>query len=135
VTARVGIDLTSVAEVADAIREHGDHYLTRVYTAREVAECGGDATRLAARFAAKEAVRKVLGLGDGALGWPTVECVRTPDGNVAIALSGKAAELAAAAGLTEFAVSITHEAGLAAAVVIAEIRPEGGPPPDTVSAP
>jgi holo-[acyl-carrier protein] synthase len=120
VTTRVGIDLTSVAEVADAIREHGDHYLTRVYTAREVAECGADPTRLAARFAAKEAVRKVLGVGDGGLGWPTVECARTPDGNVAVVLSGHAAELAAEAGLTDFVVSITHEAGLAAAVVVAE---------------
>jgi holo-[acyl-carrier protein] synthase len=116
----VGIDLTSVAEVADALREHGDHYLRRVYTPREVAESGADPARLAARFAAKEAVRKVLGVGEGGLGWPTVECRRTPDGDVEIALTGRAAELAAEAGLTAFAVSITHEAGLAAAVVVAE---------------
>jgi holo-[acyl-carrier protein] synthase len=124
VTARVGLDLASVEEVAAAIAEHGDHYLGRVYSEREVAECrtpdGVDATRLAARFAAKEAVRKVLGLGDGALGWRTVEAVRTPDGNVEIVLSGRAAELAAQAGLSTFAVSISHEAGLAAAVVIAD---------------
>lgn len=123
-TARVGIDLTSVAEVADALAEHGEHYLTRVYTPREVADCAGDSgpdpARLAARFAAKEAVRKVLRVGDGGLGWPAVECVRTPDGDVEIVLYGHARDLADAAGLTAFSVSITHEAGLAAAVVVAE---------------
>jgi holo-[acyl-carrier protein] synthase len=121
---RVGIDLTSVAEVAEALREHGEHYLARVYTAREVADCrsggGVDPARLAARFAAKEAARKVLGVGDGGLGWPSVELVRAPDGNVTLELTGRAAELAAAAGLTSFAVSITHESGLAAAVVVAD---------------
>jgi holo-[acyl-carrier protein] synthase len=122
---RVGIDLTSVAEVADALREHGEHYLTRVYTAREVADCRSrgevDPARLAARFAAKEAVRKVLGVGDGGLGWTAVELLRTPSGEVEVALSGQAAELAERAGLASFAVSITHESGLAAAVVVATV--------------
>jgi holo-[acyl-carrier protein] synthase len=123
---RVGIDLTSVAEVADALAKHGDHYLTRVYTAREVDDCrtasgDPDPARLAARFAAKEAVRKVLRVGDGGLGWPAVELLRTPSGEVEVALSGLAAELAERAGLTEFAVSVTHENGLAAAVVVATV--------------
>jgi holo-[acyl-carrier protein] synthase len=120
---RVGIDLTSVSQVADAIDEHGDHYLTRVYTAREVEDCRGpsgvDAARLAARFAVKEATRKVLGIADGGVGWTSIEVVRHP-ASLDIRLSGAAADLADAAGLTSFAVSVTHEEGLAAAVVVAE---------------
>ena len=123
VPARVGIDLTSVSQVADAIDEHGDHYLTRVYTAQEVEDCRGpsglDVARLAARFAVKEAARKVLGIADGGVGWTSIELVRHAD-SLDLRLTGPAAELADAAGLRTFAVSVTHEQGLAAAVVIGE---------------
>ncbi len=111
------MDLVAVAEVAEAIKTHGDRYLRRVYTPREVADCANDPAGLAARFAAKEGVRKVL-RGDG-VGWPSVEVVLDADGAPSLRLSGRAAELAAAAGLVEFSVSLTHEAGLAAAVVVA----------------
>ena len=120
---RVGIDLTSVSQVAEAIEEHGDHYLARVYTAAEVADCRGasgiDVARLAARFAVKEAARKVLGIGDGGVGWTEMELVRHP-ASLDLRLTGRAAELAAEAGLRSFAVSVTHEQGMAAAVVVAE---------------
>ena len=113
----MGIDLVAVAEVAEAIATHGDRYLRRVYTARERADCRDDPARLAARFAAKEAVRKAL-RGDG-VAWPSVEVRLETDGSPSLHLYGRAAELAETAGLAEFAVSLTHEAGLAAAVVVA----------------
>ena len=120
---RVGIDLTAVSQVAEAIDEHGDHYLTRVYTPREVEDCrtstGVDAARLAARFAVKEAARKVLGIADGGVGWTSIELGRLTNG-LELELTGVAAELAAEAGLRSFAVSVTHEEGMAAAVVVAE---------------
>ena len=123
---RVGIDLVQAASVADALAEHGDHYLRRVYTAQEVADCtpsaGGasapDPLRLAARFAAKEAAMKVLEPGDAAVPWPAIEIVRTPGGAPTLRLHGPAADLASAAGLTAFALSFTHEADYAAAVVV-----------------
>ena len=118
VSHRVGIDLVAVDQVAEALTIHGDRYLRRVYTPREVADCAGDAARLAARFAAKEATRKTLGIRDEGVGWPSVE-VRLEDGAPTIALHGRAAELARDAGLSGFAVSLTHEAGFAAAVVLA----------------
>jgi holo-[acyl-carrier protein] synthase len=112
-----------VSQVAEAIDEHGEHYLTRVYTAQEVDACRGetglDVARLAARFAVKEATRKVLGIADGGVGWTSIELVRHPD-SLEVRLTGRAAELAAEAGLRSFAVSVTHEQGLAAAVVIGE---------------
>jgi holo-[acyl-carrier protein] synthase len=120
---RVGIDLVKASTIAETLAEHGEHYLRRVYTAAEVAQCGGpggtpDPLRLAARFAAKEAAMKVLRPGDAAVPWPAIEVVRDPAGIPQLTLHGPAAELAAAAGLTEFALSLTHEDAYAAAVVV-----------------
>jgi holo-[acyl-carrier protein] synthase len=119
---RVGIDLVQVTTVAESLAEHGEHYLRRVYTEREIADCSRDgeprALRLAARFAAKEAAMKVLQPGDAAVPWPTIEVVRQPGGAPTLQLHGPAADLAAAGGLTAFAVSFTHEADYAAAVVV-----------------
>ena len=129
---RVGIDLTSVAGVQDSIDTHAEHYLDRVYTRDELAECrtpaGLDAERLAARFAVKEAAMKVLRPAeDDAVPWNTIE-VGHPDaaGSVEVELSGRAAELAAEAGLGELSASLTHEAEYAAAVVVAELSAGGG---------
>ena len=124
---RVGIDLTSVASVRDSISTHAEHYLDRVYTGGELAECqtpaGLDAERLAARFAVKEAAMKVLRPTEhDAVPWNTIE-VRHADasGSVEIELSGRAAELAAESGLGELSASLTHESEFAAAVVVAEM--------------
>ena len=119
---RVGMDLVSVGSVHESIREHGDRYLARIYTEREVRDChtdqGIDAERLAARFAAKEATLKVLRPGE-AIPWPTIEVLRHRAGWVELELSGTAARLAADAGISELSLSLTHEAGFASAVVIA----------------
>jgi len=115
---RVGIDLVKASTIAEALAEHGERYLERVYTAAERENCGGDPLRLAARFAAKEAAMKVLAPDrDTAVPWPDIEIVRTgaaPE----LRLHGRAAQLADAAGLTAFALSFTHEDGYAAAVVV-----------------
>jgi holo-[acyl-carrier protein] synthase len=121
----VGIDLVAATAVEQTLRAaHGERYLQRVYTEREVEDCrtgaGVDPERLAARFAAKEATLKVLPVGNEGLALTTIEVCREPSGRVHIELSGRAAELAADAGITELSVSLTHEAGFAAAVVVAE---------------
>jgi holo-[acyl-carrier protein] synthase len=126
---RVGIDLVSVQSVQDSLRAHPERYLTRVYTDREVTDCrtdgGVDAERLAARFAAKEATLKVLRPADGGVPWSAIEVRRAPDGWVHLELSGAAAELAEAAGVSDLALSLTHEGAYASAVVVAELRPIG----------
>lgn len=119
---RVGIDLVSVDSVSESLSTHPERYLDRVFTAREVADCSGKPERLAARFAAKEAALKVLRPGrDDSVPWPAIEVRRDPDGWVALELSGPAAALADAAGVIGLSVSLTHEAGMASAVVIAEM--------------
>ena len=121
---RVGIDTVAVETVRQAIADHGDRYLERVYTARERADCGGDPERLAARFAAKEAAVKALRAGDGGLPWTALEVVRDPSGAVDLVLHGDASGLATAGGVVDVAVSLTHEAGLATAVVV--LQTSGG---------
>lgn len=123
-THRVGLDLVTVAAVEQALHDHGDRYLSRVYSPGEVADAGPadhpDASRLAARFAAKEATLKVLRAHELAIPLSSIQVVRTEWGGVEIQLSGAAAARAAEENLTSFALSITHEDGFAAAVVLAE---------------
>jgi holo-[acyl-carrier protein] synthase len=122
---RVGIDLVSVQAVRESIRDHGDRYLERVYTKRELEDCrtvdGIAAERLAGRFAAKEAAKKVLRPDEEALGWSEIEVVRHATGWVELELGGVAAALARSQGLDGFALSIAHEHGYATAVVVAEM--------------
>lgn len=121
---RVGIDLVAVETVRAALRDHGDRYLNRIYTEAEVRQCrtphGLAHARLAARFAAKEATIKVLRPAGEPVPWQSIELLRHPSGWIDLGLSGRAAALAADQGLGDFAVSVSHEAGFATAVVIAQ---------------
>lgn len=123
---RVGIDLVSAASVRDSINTHGKRYLERIYGEHEVSDCltAGtvDPERLAGRFAAKEATIKVLRPGDDPVPWRDIQVHRNAAGWVELELSGRAAALAPEAGIVDLALSLTHESGLASAVVIAEIR-------------
>jgi holo-[acyl-carrier protein] synthase len=120
---RVGVDLASVEDVRGCLAAYGRRYTRRIFTATEVAACSGNesarAESLAARFAAKEAVLKVLHCPAEPPAWTDIEVERTPGGWCVLHLSGRAATMAGEAGLDHWAVSLTHEAGMAAAVVVA----------------
>jgi holo-[acyl-carrier protein] synthase len=122
---RVGLDLVAVGSIEEALRAaHGDRYLERVYTEEERADCetgaGIDPERLASRFAAKEATLKVLDAGDEGLAFTAIEVCKDSTGRVTLELSGRAEELASGSGITGLSLSLTHEEGFAAAVVVAE---------------
>jgi holo-[acyl-carrier protein] synthase len=122
---RVGLDLVEVADVAAALASpRAARYLDLVYTAGERRDCETpsgalDPSRLAARFAAKEAAWKALGVRAMALGWRSIEVVRAPDGEPTLHLDARAAEISRSHGLREFAVSLSHEPAYAGAVVVA----------------
>jgi holo-[acyl-carrier protein] synthase len=120
----VGIDLVQVSAMADSVERFGERFLDRVFTPREIAYARTSpaqfASRLSARFAAKEAVRKALRL-DG-VAWRDIEVLRFEDGACGIALHGTARELARTDG-GSLAVSLSHENDQAAAVVIATRDP------------
>ncbi len=123
---RAGVDVVAVQDVAASITRFQDRYLGRVFTPRELDDCGGPAPlmaqRLAARFAAKEAAIKVLRPVEARPPWHTIEVRSLPGGWCELRLSGEAGRLAAEAGIDELDVSLTHEAETAAAVVVALVR-------------
>jgi holo-[acyl-carrier protein] synthase len=128
---RVGVDLTDVAEVAESLERFGDRYRRRLFTEHELASCPDApslaAPGLAARFAAKEAALKVLRPTGARPPWTSIEVRRHENGWCDLALHGEAARLARAEGLGPMAVSLTHEAGMAAAVVVARCEAATGP--------
>jgi holo-[acyl-carrier protein] synthase len=110
--------------VAEAMERYGQRFLSRVYTPSELAYCAGRVQALAARFAAKEAVSKALGVGmrvmsrEG-IGFHEAEVVNGDGGRPGVRLHGRAAELAEELGLTHWSLSISHEREYAVAFVVA----------------
>lgn len=124
---RVGVDVVDVRTVGDALARFGDDYVRRVFTEHEAAEVAEDAPevraqRLAARFAVKEATLKVLPVAADGHPWHDIELRRDERGAPQLALGGPLLAAASAAGLGGWSVSISHDAGIAVAVVVA------GPP-------
>lgn len=120
----VGVDLVATSRIAQLVEAYGERFMRRVFTVREQADCsrGSEETRmnsLAARWAAKEAAAKALGTGFGPLNHLEIEITRDERGCPHICLHGQAAELARARGLNRWAVSLSHDGGLALAFVVA----------------
>ena len=112
----VGIDVVQVARLERALTRTptlGERLFTDAERALPRTES------LAARFAAKEAVAKALG-APGGLRWRDAEVVRDPDGRPRLVLHGAAAEEAQAQGITTWHLSLSHDGGIATAVVVAE---------------
>ena len=132
---RVGTDLTEIQGVADSINTFGDRYIRRIYTDHEIDYCVGDpdhtAARFAARFAAKEAVLKVLRPTDVRPDWRSIEVRRDAQGWCEINLCDLAYDLATQAGITALAVSLSHDGAYASAVVVAQIAGATEPPGDS----
>ena len=112
-SARIGCDLQRVDVVEDAIRDFGARYLDRVYTPAEQRYCARNIKRhiehLAGRFAAKEAVLKVLGTGwRGGIAWTDIEVLPEPSGQPKVTLTGESARIATEIGISRWHVSISH---------------------------
>lgn len=118
-----GIDLVDTPRIQRLLDEHEQRFLDRVFTAGERAycACGGKlrVQRYAARFAAKEAVLKVLGTGwSGGIAWTDVEVVREATGKPTVKLTGEAAKVADRLGIVQWHISLSHLHGHALASVI-----------------
>ncbi|MFN4241862.1 MAG: holo-ACP synthase [Tepidisphaerales bacterium] len=108
-----GIDLVETSRIRRLHDEHGQRFLDRCFTAAEQAYCARSAKRyyehLAGRFAAKEAVLKVLGTGwRSGIAWTDIEILPDGQGKPVIQLSGVTAELARERGIVRWLVSISH---------------------------
>ena len=119
---RTGVDIIEIVRLEEAVARHGDRFLERVYTPAEIAAYRNQPRSLAARWAAKEAVAKALGTGLGEVGWREIEVLADERNAPVLRLSGRAQSLAAALGLTEWAISLSHTDELAIALVVASDR-------------
>lgn len=118
----VGTDLVDVVRFS-AMLDRRPGLVERLFGPAERAAMSAradPATGYAARFAAKEATMKALGVGLGAFDFAEVEVMRTESGAPELRLHGRAADLAARAGVVRFHVSLSHVRSMASAVVIAE---------------
>jgi holo-[acyl-carrier protein] synthase len=128
----LGIDIIKVDRIAAALDRFGGRFSARVLTPAERRYVRDRPETFAGRWAAKEAVSKVLGLGVRGIGWRDIEIERLPTGQPAVRLHGRAEARAEQLGMERIAVSITHEADYAVAIAFG-IRSAGGRylfPPD-----
>ena len=121
-----GIDLVDRPRIEEMVKRHGGRFLNRVFTEKEqaYAEANKDKIeKLAGRFAAKEAVLKLMGTGwRGKIAWTDIEVVNNSAGQPEVTLVGEVEKLADKLGIKHISVSITHTANfaIASAVALAE---------------
>ena len=124
-TIGVGIDVVPVERVQEMLDRHGDRVLKRLFTPGELAratDLAHQALHLAGRLAAKEAAYKALS-ADGAdlgIGWQSIEVERLADGSPQLVLHGPALARFRALGASRCHVSLSHDGGVAAAIVLIE---------------
>jgi holo-[acyl-carrier protein] synthase len=122
--AGLGLDLVEISRFEAALARRGERMLTRLFTDGERAYCERRrerATHYAGRFAVKEAAMKVLGTGWArGVRWCDIEVVRQPGSAPELVLHGVAGKIARDKGIAKIHITITHDAGIAAAVAVAE---------------
>lgn len=121
----LGMDLAQIERLRDMLEHRGERAFARLFTAGERAYCERRSqTRFssyAGRFAVKEAVMKLLGTGwTRGVRWVDIEVVRAPGSAPVVVLHGATARLARERGIARIHITITHDAGIAAAVAVGE---------------
>ena len=123
----IGTDIVECVRIRRMIEEHGELFLQRVYTDKEIRYCQSrrQATEhFAGRWAAKEAVLKALGTGwRRSISWRDVEIRNDPSGQPRVAVRGEAKEIAKKRHLEDMLITVSHCRTFATAVAIAVRRP------------
>ena len=118
----IGIDLVDIDRIHEVLGRFPDRFRLRVLTPAEQRYCGRRVERIAGRWAAKEAISKVLGLGVRGVGWREIEILPNRAGAPQVYLHDRAARRAASMDLDDVTVSISHERRMAVAVAVAHRR-------------
>jgi len=120
----LGIDICRIERVETFLERYGERFTRRCFTPTEIEHCvryANNAEQFAGRIAAKEAASKALGTGwRRGVHWKCFEVTHEVSGKPVLRIHGRAAQLASQMGVRGVYVSITHDAGVAAAVVIFE---------------
>ena len=118
-----GIDLVDCPRIEEMITRHGQRFLDRVFTAAEQAYADANKDRvekLAGRFAAKEAILKLIGTGwRGKIAWTDIEVINNDVGQPEVTLCGEVKKIGDGLGIKHISVSITHTANFAIASAVA----------------
>jgi holo-[acyl-carrier protein] synthase len=114
----IGTDIIEIERIRQAIERYGARFLNRVYTENELRLYGRHAHSLAASFASKEAVMKMLGTGNRGVAWREIETLYHPTGKPLIKLNGRAQKRAEKLGIKEIDVSLSHSREYATATAI-----------------
>jgi holo-[acyl-carrier protein] synthase len=118
-----GIDLVDCPRIEQMIQRHGERFINRVFTDAEQAYAGrnkNEVEKLSGRFAAKEAVLKLVGTGwRGRIAWTDIEIINNAAGQPEVTLSGEVRKIAEKLGIKHISVSITHTANFAIASAVA----------------
>jgi holo-[acyl-carrier protein] synthase len=121
-----GIDLVDCPRIEQMMQRHGERFLNRIFTVSEQAYAEASRNtveKLAGRFAAKEAVLKLMGTGwRGKIAWTDIEITNNASGQPEVTLSGEVKEIAARLGIEHISMSITHTANFAIASAVALTR-------------
>ena len=124
-----GIDLVDCPRIEQMIKRHGERFIKRVFTAAEQAYARknkNEVEKLAGRFAAKEAILKLMGTGwRGKIAWTDVEVINNSSGQPEVTLSGEVEKIAGKLGIKHISVSITHTANFAIASAVALTQSNG----------
>ena len=127
-----GVDMVQCDRLSEMVDRHGDRFLRRVFTDAELDYCLGrkrGIEHLAGRFAAKEAVLKVMGTGwRNGIRWTDIEIRNEPSGEPKVTLTGRCLEIARGRGLTDILISISHIDSHAIASAIGLGGPAGPDP-------
>ena len=119
----IGIDIVQVKRIENILNKWGDKLLNRIYTDQEKKYCQKKDEKyihLAARFAAKEALVKMLGTGMKQIKWSDIEIINDERGKPKIKLYGNADKEAEKQNINNIHISISHEKEYAVAQVIGE---------------
>jgi holo-[acyl-carrier protein] synthase len=116
---RTGVDLVDIERIRSMAETGGPVFVDSTWTQEEQSYCAGSADRLAARWGAKEAVMKALGTGFPDIEHLDIEVVSSQGVAPILRLSGDAARRAAGLRLTDWSLSLSHDAGFAIALVVA----------------
>jgi holo-[acyl-carrier protein] synthase len=118
-----GIDLVDFPRIEEMVNRHGKRFLNKVFTATEQAYAEANKNgieKLAGRFAAKEAILKLMGTGwRGKIAWTDIEIVNNPAGQPEVTVCGEVERIAEGLGIKHISVSITHTANFAIASAVA----------------
>ena len=121
-----GIDLVDCPRITQMVERHGERFIDRVFTKAEQAyakSTKNEIEKLAGRFAAKEAILKLMGTGwRGKIAWTDIEVINNAMGQPEVILAGEVKGIAQKLGISHVSVSITHTANfaIASAVALAE---------------